>query len=223
MQPAVHLDADFEAPRHKVRVFIVDDHRVVAESVAVVLNSQPDMVAIGFATSTEMAGQVDGLAPDLLVMDLGSNDPTGVALAQTSQLFPGVSLVVLSQEDSDAAAIAALEVGASAFIQKSHPVDELIETLRRVARGEMVYNPPQSIRRLLEKRRQINAAIASVSPREKEVLQFMAKGMASRQIAQELGIGYTTVRAHVHGLLQKLGAHSKLEAVHTGRQIGLVE
>ena len=223
MQPAANLDADFEAPSHKLRVFIVDDHRVVAESIAVVLNSLPDMVAIGFATSAEMAGEVAGPAPDLLVMDLGSNDPTGSALAHTSQLFPGASLVVLSQEDSDAAAIAALEVGASAFIEKSHPVDELIEILRRVARGETVYNPPHSIGRLLEKRRQMNAAIASVSPREREVLQFLAKGMASRQIAQELGIGYTTVRAHVHGVLHKLGAHSKLEAVHRGRQIGLVE
>ena len=178
------------------RVLVVEDHQVVAEGLAALINDQKDMKVIGHAGSvSESIARAAELKPDLVLMDFRLIDGTGAdAASGIRQLRPETKLIFLTREDSDAARFAALEAGASAFIHKS-----------RAAQGE------------------VEAQLERLTAREKEVLRLMAEGMASREIASKLGISYTTVRTHIRSLGSKLGVHSKLEAIVKARELAIVE
>ncbi len=147
----------------------------------------------------------------------GADAATGIR-----QLRPEIKLIFLTREDSDAARFAALEAGASAFIHKSRAAQEVVDAIRTVAQGGTLFTP-RSIAQLLNSRREVEAQLERLTPREKEVLRLMAEGTSSREIASRLGISYTTVRTHIRSLGSKLGVHSKLEAIVKARELALVE
>ena len=206
------------------RVLIVEDHQVVAEGLAALINDQPDMEVVGKAGSVaDSVTTVVELQPDLVLMDFRLTDGTGAdAATAIRQLRPDTKLIFLTREDSDAARIAALEAGASAFIHKSRAAQEVVDAIRTVAQGGTLFTP-RSIAQLLNSRREVEAQLERLTPREKEVLRLMAEGMPSREIASRLGISYTTVRTHIRSLGSKLGVHSKLEAIVKARELALVE
>src|SRR5438094_1749580 len=115
---------------------------------------------------------------------------------------PDTKLIFLTREDSDAARIAALEAGASAFIHKSRAAQEVVDAIRTVADGGTLFTP-RSIAQLLHTRREVEAQLERLTPREKEVLRLMAEGTPSREIANRLGISYTTVRTPTRSLGRK--------------------
>ena len=208
----------------QTRVMIVEDHQVVAEGLAALINDQDDMKVIGHSGSVaESIARAAELKPDLVLIDFRLTDGTGAdAAAGIRQMRPETKLIFLTREDSDAARFAALEAGASAFIHKSRAAQDVVEAIRAVAQGRSLFTP-RTIAQLLNSRREIDAQLERLTPREKEVLRMMAEGTSSREIAAKLGISYTTVRTHIRSLGGKLGVHSKLEAIVKARELALVE
>jgi DNA-binding NarL/FixJ family response regulator len=208
----------------KTRVLVVEDHQVVAEGLAALINDQGDMEVVGkAATVADSIAAAAQLRPDIVLLDFRLTDGTG-ADAGTAiwQVRPDTRMIFLTREDSDAARFAALEAGASGFIHKSRAAAEVVDAIRVVAGGGTLFTP-RAISTLLNKRREVESQLEKLTPREKEVLRLMAEGIASRDIAGKLGISYTTVRTHIRSLGSKLGVHSKLEAIVKARELALVE
>lgn len=208
----------------RARVLIVEDHQVVAEGLAALINDQKDMTVVGMAASVaESIARATELQPDVVLMDFRLGDGTGAdAGAGIRRVRPDTKLIFLTREDSDVARFAALEAGASAFIHKSRAAQEVVDAIRTVAGGGTLFTP-RSIASLLNKRREVESQLERLTSREKEVLRLMAEGTSSRDIAIRLGISYTTVRTHIRSLGSKLGVHSKLEAIVKARELALVE
>jgi len=206
------------------RVLIVEDHQVVAEGLAALINDQEDMKVVGHTGSVpESIARAAELKPDLVLIDFRLTDGTGPdAAAGIRKMRPETRIIFLTREDSDATRFAALEAGASAFIHKSRAAQDVVDAIRTVARGGTLFTP-RSIAQLLNRRREVEAQLERLTPREKEVLRMMAEGTSSRDIANRLGISYTTVRTHIRSLGGKLGVHSKLEAIVKARELALVE
>lgn len=202
---------------------IVEDHRVVAEGLAALINDQADMKVVGnVGTVAECVTTAADLNPDVVLVDFRLPDGTGAdAAAAIRGIRPAAKMIFLTREDTDAARFAAVQSGASAFLHKSRAAAEVVAAIREVARGRMLITP-RTIAALLIKRRSVEAQLERLTPREKEVLRLMAEGLPSRSIAAELGISYTTVRTHIRSLGQKLAVHSKLEAIVKARELGLI-
>jgi len=206
-----------------VRVLIVEDHQVVAEGLAALINHQTDMKVVGKAGSVaETLTAAAELGPDVVLVDFRLPDGTGAeAAAAIREVRPEAKLIFLTREDTDEARFSAVQAGASAFIHKSRAAADVVEAIRDVARGRMLITP-RTIATLLAKRRGIDAQLQSLTVREKEVLRLMADGLSSRAIAAKLGISYTTIRTHIRSVGSKLGVHSKLEAIVKARELGLL-
>jgi len=206
-----------------VRILIVEDHRVVAEGLAALINSQADMRVVGnVGTVAETVPAATELSPDVALLDFRLPDGSGPdAAAAIRAVRPATKMIFLTREDTEAARFAAVQSGASAFLHKSRAAAEVVSAIRDVARGKMLITP-RTIATLLAKRRSIEAQLDRLTPREKEVLRLMAEGHPSRQIAARMGISYTTVRTHIRSLGSKLAVHSKLEAIVKARELGLI-
>jgi len=208
----------------RTRVLIVEDHQVVAEGLAALIGDQKDMMVVGRAGSVaESVTQATELKPDVILMDFRLTDGTGAdAGLAIREVRPEAKVIFLTREDTDAARFAALEAGASGFIHKSRAAQEVVDAIRHVAGGGSLFTP-RTISSLLNKRREIETQLERLTPREKEVLRLMADGTASRDIAEKLGISYTTVRTHIRSVGSKMGVHSKLEAIVKARELALIE
>jgi two-component system response regulator DevR len=207
-----------------IRVMIVEDHRIVAEGLVALLSSLPDMTVVGSAGSVaESAPLAQSQAPDVALLDFRLPDGTGAeAGARIRELSPDTKLIFLSRDDSDAARIAAVEVGASAFLHKSRAATEVVDAIRLVAKGGNLITP-RTVATLVTKRRTRTAQLQSLTAREKDVLRLLATGAGSRDISQTLGISYTTMRTHLRSLGRKLGVHSRIEAIAKSRELGLLD
>jgi DNA-binding NarL/FixJ family response regulator len=202
---------------------IVENHQLVSESLGLLLDAQNDMEVVGRATSVADAIAVPrAAAPDIVVMDYHLGDGTGRdAAIGMREIFPETRFVFLSRDDSDEVRLAAVEVGASAFLHKSSPGSEVIRTIRKVAQGVSMITPAM-VARLVVSGRDRAQMREKLSAREREILQLLADGVATRQIAQQLGISYATVRTHMRAISSKLGTKSTVKAVVTARELELV-
>jgi len=207
-----------------IRVMIVEDHRIVAEGLVALLSGLPDMTVVGSAGSVaESAPLAQSQAPDVALLDFRLPDGTGAeAGVRIRELRPDTKLIFLSRDDSDAARIAAVEVGASAFLHKSRAATEVVDAIRLVAKGANLITP-RTVATLVTKRRTRTTQLQSLTAREKDVLRLLATGAGSRDISQALGISYTTMRTHLRSLGRKLGVHSRIEAIAKSRELGLLD
>jgi DNA-binding NarL/FixJ family response regulator len=206
-----------------IRVVIVENHQLVSDSLGLLLDGEEDMEVVGAATSVSEAASLPRyLAPDVALMDFHLGDGTGhdAALAMRN-LFPRVRFVFLSRDGSDNARLAAVEAGASAYLNKSSAASEVIDTVRKVAHGVSLISPG-AIAQLLARGHDREVMRESLSGREREVLQLMADGIGTRKIAHLLGISYSTVRTHIRAISAKLGTRSMVNAVVTARELELV-
>lgn len=220
--PAVQSDGD-PAGENPIRVLIVEDHKVVAEGLAALINHQGDMEVVGEASSVaECITAAAQIGPDVVLLDFRLPDGTGAETAAAiREVRPEAKLIFLTREDSDAARFAAVQSGASAFIHKSKAATDVVAAIRDVARGRML-TTPRTIATLLARRRAFDAQLDSLTTREKEVLRLIAGGLSSRSVAAKWGISYITVRTHIRSLGSKLGVHSKLEAIVKARELRLL-
>jgi DNA-binding NarL/FixJ family response regulator len=206
------------------RILIVEDHRIVAEGLAALLNLQSDMDVVGTVGSvSESVSQTAELKPDVVILDFSLSDGTGAdAATGIYSVHSDAKLIFLTRHESDAVRLAAVEAGASAFIHKSRAADEVVAAIRWVAEGGTLIGAPDIAAQFQWRRATVNHA-ESLTKREKDVLRLMAQGASSREIGLGLGISYNTVRSHIRSLGWKLAAQSKLETVSKARKLALID
>jgi DNA-binding NarL/FixJ family response regulator len=207
-----------------IRVLIVEDHPVMAEALSALLEREEDVEVVAVATNVRDALQlVTEATPDVILADFRLPDGTGADIAAAVRhRRPRPSVLLLSAIDTVAALLAAVEAGAKGYLLKSRTAPEVLDGIRRAARGEMLI-PSSVLAELLAQRGEQAVLLGSLSAREREVLKLMAEGLDNSQVAERLGIRYGTVRSHVRNLISKLNAHSRLEAVVRAEELGLIE
>lgn len=213
-----------------VSVLVVDDHAVFARGLTLVLEAAGDLTVVGTAGTVADAVRLAAAScPDVVLLDLRLPDGLGTdAATRILQVHPGVSVVMLSAETGDDTLMTAVEAGASGYLVKSRAAEHVIDAVRRAAAGEMLFEPATLASVIARQRararaeREAERSRVVLTPRETEVLRLMAEGLDNKSIADRLGIGLNTVRGHVQTVLEKLDAHSKLEAVVKAGQRGLL-
>jgi DNA-binding NarL/FixJ family response regulator len=208
-----------------IRILITDDHRMFAEGIGRLLAGLSDMVVVGLAaTSTESVAMALAEQPDVLVVDYQLPDANGIETSQAVlAVSPTTKIVVITGFDDDDVMFAAMQSGCSAFLTKDRAGDELVHAVRAAYAGE-VYLTPAVLPRLIQHMTRSRIGLgADLTEREREILVRLAKGASTREIALHFRVSVHTVRNHVQHILDKLGAHSKLEAVVIATRAGLVE
>ncbi len=205
-------------------MLVVDDHQMFASSLAHALQSEPDLLVVGQATSISEAQKlVASTAPDVVLLDHRLPDGDGVsAIAELRGIRSSAQIVMLTAATSDRVLVAAMEAGAAGFIAKTQRLDDVIDGVRAAAQGESVVSA-KLLTRLLPRLHRQSGGGAELTEREREILDLLAKGMSNADIAQQLTISVHTVRNHVANLSAKLGAHSKLEVLAIAVREGLVD
>ena len=209
---------------HPIRVLIVDDHEVLASSLAMVLDAEADITTAGVATTLEQAHSLIGTTqPDVVLLDHRMPDGDGVAaIAGLRAQRPSVGVVVLTASPADHVLLAAIEAGASGFLSKTRSLDEVTAAVRAAAAGESVISPELLARLLPRFGRGSPQSDTELTEREREVLSLVAEGLPNAAIADRLVVSVHTVRNHIASLSAKLGAHSKLEALSIAVRRGLL-
>ncbi len=213
-----------EDPAPVTRVLVVDDHEVLATSLARVLDAEPDLISVGVAGSLEQArSMVRTTAPDVILLDHRLPDGDGAdAVGELLALRPSARVVMLTASAADHVLATALEGGAAGFLSKTRSLTELTAAVRAVAAGEAVISPELLARLLPRLHRSGRTRAADLTAREHEVLALLSGGLSNAAIAAELVVSVHTVRNHVANLSAKLGAHSKLEALSIAVRDGLL-
>ncbi len=211
-------------PTRPIRVLIIDDHEVLASSLALVLDAEEDITTAGVATTLEQArAMIDSVQPDVLLLDHRMPDGDGVAAIPSLQaLRPSLGVVVLTASSADHVLMAAIEAGASGFLSKTRSLDEVTAAVRAAAAGESVISPEMLARLLPRFGRGKPHTADELTEREREVLALVAEGLSNAAIAERLVVSVHTVRNHIASLSAKLGAHSKLEALSIALRRGLL-
>jgi len=211
-------------------IVIVEDHRLMAEGLASLLGETPELKVVGTAGSVQEAVTVArSLHPQVVLMDFRLPDGNGAeATLRIKKDSPEVAVLFLSADVSDDAMMQAVDAGACGYVSKAATAEELTTAIRRAGDGEFLL-PAATMTRLLSRQREARRSAAArekiseeLTTREHEVLKMMASGLDNYDIADRLGIGYGTVRSHVRGVLEKLGARSRLQAVALARETGLI-
>ncbi len=207
-----------------IRVLVVDDHEVLASSLAMVLDAEPDIVAAGVANTLDQARMmVRTVQPDVVLLDHRMPDGDGVAaIPEFRALRPDMGIVVLTASAADHVLMAAIEAGASGFLSKTRSIDEVTAAVRAAAAGESVISPEMLARLLPRFQRTGSHGSNELTEREREVLALVAEGLSNAAIASRMVVSVHTVRNHIASMSAKLGAHSKLEALSIAVRQGLL-
>jgi DNA-binding NarL/FixJ family response regulator len=214
------------------RVVVVDDQDVVRAAFEVLLATQPDFAVVGSACDGEQAVRLcRELRPDVVLMDIRMPGMDGIAA--TSRILsardgPVPRVLILTTFDLDEHVYDALDAGASGFLLKDATAERLFDAVRVVAAGEALLAPTVTRRliaefsRLRVRRREPDAALRTLTPRETEVLRLIAEGLSNPEIAARLVVGEETVKSHVSRVLAKLGLRDRTQAVVVAYESGLI-
>lgn len=204
-----------------IRVLVADDHAVVRAGIVALLEDELDITVVGQAVDGEDAvAQAIALRPDLVVMDVRMPKLTGdQATAAIRLQAPEVRVLVLTTYESDASILSAIEAGASGYLLKAAPAEQLVAGVRLVAAGEVALSP--AIAALLVARMH-EPPPASLTPRETDVLRLVARGLSNREIGERLYLGEATVKTHLLRTFEKLGVNDRTRAVTLAMERGLL-
>ncbi len=204
-----------------IRVLVVDDHPVVRDGLRGVLDAEPDMEVVGEAAhGAEALARIPDAAPDVVLMDLRMPVMGGVeAITALRRAAPGVRVLVLTTFDTDRDVLPAIEAGATGYLLKDTPRDELLRAVRAAHRGEAVLSPAVAGRLMGQVRRPGQDAL---SAREIEVLRLVAAGSTNREAARALFISEATVKTHLLHVYAKLEVRDRASAVAAGYRLGLL-
>ena len=207
-----------EEKETQIRVLLVDDHPVVREGLAAMLNRRPDMTVIGEVENGRKA--VDFFQedqPDVTLMDLRLPEIGGVeAIRRIREQFPEARVIILTTYDGDEDIYRGLQAGAKAYLLKDTPREELLDTIRAVHAGQKRI-PPEVAVKLTDR-----MMGPELTKREMDVLRLIVAGKSNREIGADLNITEGTVKAHVNNLLGKLGVSDRTQAVTESLRRGLV-
>lgn len=212
-----------------IRVLIADDHALVRAGIRALVEKIEGMVVVGEAgKGSEALELVKDLKPNLLLLDITMPDSGGFdVLDHITKEYPEVKVIVLTVHDAGEYAIRALREGAAGFLPKSAASIELEQAIQTVIRGEVYISPETSRKTLLEygkgTKREKRDQLASLSPRQREVLRLIAEGRTTKQIAQQLEISVKTVETHRAQLMERLDIHDVVGLVRYAIIVGLVK
>lgn len=204
-----------------IKILIVDDHPVVREGLAGMLMGQADFEVIGEATDGAQAvDETLRLEPDVVLMDLRMPGMDGVsAIQQLRKKRATTNILVLTTYDSDADIVRAIEAGATGYLLKDTPREELFRAIRAASRGESVLAPAVAARLMTRMRA---PAQENLSAREIEVLQLVSRGASNKEIGRSLHISEATVKTHLIHIFNKLGVKDRTAAVTIALERGIL-
>jgi len=210
---------------------IVEDHVVLAEGLELMLSRHADLAVVGTANTAAEARRIaEGARPDVVLLDFRLPDASGATLSTALRAqLPNVAIVILTAHADEETLLQAVSAGACGFLSKAQPSGRIIEAIHRAADGEMLI-PAATLAGMISRLRsqalehaERERIIGLLTEREREVLTLMARGLDNRAIAESLVVSVNTVRTHVQHVLEKLGTHSKLEAIARASQLGLLD
>lgn len=211
-----------------VSVLIADDHELVRTGFAMILGSEPDLTVVGVACDgSDAVRRAADLRPDVVLMDVQMPVTDGIdATRQIIEADPGCRVLILTTFDDDDYLFAALHAGASGFLLKNCPPEDLVAAIRVVAQGHSLLAPEVTQRviarstSLGESRR--DPALDELTEREHDVLVAMSHGLSNGEIAGSLFVSEATVKSHVSRVLTKLGVRDRVQAVIVAHESGLM-
>jgi DNA-binding NarL/FixJ family response regulator len=214
-----------------ISVAMIEDHQILVDSLGIMLRYESDIDFKG-AAGTLQTGRtlVEDCRPDVLLLDVGLPDGTGLDLIpDVKQSSPDTNIVVLTSLSDEATLMKVVDSGINGFVSKNSQLSDLLTTIRKAAEGEIVM-PTSLLMGLLMRLPRDKAASyrdekgwERLTLREQEILDLLAKGKSGNDIAEELHIAPLTVRTHIRNLMSKMGVHSRLEAVSYGLKHGIID
>jgi len=203
----------------RIRVFCVDDHPLLREGIGTVINNQPDMRVVAEASNAQQAiEQFRKHRPDVTLMDLRLPDMSGIdTMIAIRSEFPEARIIILTTFEGDVEIQRAIEAGARAYMLKSMPPKDMVDTIRHVHAGKKRI-PPEIAAHLAE-----HYSDESLTSREVEILKQIAGGNRNRDIAEKLFISEETVKVHIKHVMEKLGANDRTQAVAIGVRRGIIQ
>ena len=214
-----------------IRVLLVDDQALIRAGFRMILDAEDDMEVVGeCADGTQALDSVRRLKPDVVLMDIRMPEMDGI---EATRLIAGGGdgvprVLMLTTFDLDEYVYDALRAGASGFLLKDVPAEQLVEGIRVIAQGDALLAPSVTKRLIHEfsrggaSQRSAPAALEELTPRELEVFKLIARGMSNAEIAAELVVSETTVKTHVARVLMKLGVRDRVQAVVLAYESGVV-
>ena len=221
--------------RNKIQVFILSQQFLLRQGIEHSLSSVEDIEISGAADLNGGAlSTIDTMPPDVALVDIDAPSNNGLTLARKiKQRSPNIGVIVLTSNASDAQLFQALKAQAAAYLEKEVTAEQLVDTIRRVARGEHPINEGLTTRpkvaeqvlqqfQELSRRYEAEAFISPLTARETEILDYIAQGYLNKQIAIKLGISEQTIKNHVTSILRKLNANARTDAVVVAIKQGLI-
>lgn len=204
-----------------IRVFLCDDHTLFRQGIRKLLELESDIVTVGEASNgLEMLGMLKKSGPDVILMDIGMPSMDGIiATYKVKKILPHARVVILTVYEDEPHVFQAIKAGAMGYLLKDASIDELIETIRSVNRGEALIQPVIATKVLkefvmLDKRKieQGDKFYSGLTEREKEILRLIALGGTNKEIAKKLGISEKTVKNHISNIFQTLHVNNRTQA-----------
>jgi DNA-binding NarL/FixJ family response regulator len=215
-----------------IRVLLVEDHASFRQALAFMLEREPGFEVAEQVGSLAEARELNGEVlenVEVAIVDLALPDGDGLDLIEDLSSQPRTMTLVLSASLEPGRFARAVEAGASGVLHKSTPIKDIVEAVRKLRAGEALLSPAEVVEmlRLVGRERQeehaARQAVERLTPREKEVLQALAEGLESREIAEKLNVTVETERTHMVNILHKLGVHSRLQALVFAARHGVVQ
>jgi DNA-binding NarL/FixJ family response regulator len=218
----VTVPKDDTGESEKLRVLVVDDHALFRRGLQMVLEQEDDLELVGEASDgNEAVEKASELMPDVILMDVRMPKRSGIeAAGQIRDLLPHVKILMLTISDEEADLYEAIKAGASGYLLKEIPIEEVADAIRSVWAGQSRISPSMASKLLNEFAAMSKAGAdrpqvptPRLTEREMEVLRLVAQGLNNRDIAKQLFISENTVKNHIRNILEKLHLHSRMEAV----------
>lgn len=204
-----------------IRVALIDDHELIREGLRRAFEREPDVQVVGEAATVHSGLTViESQSPDVAVVDLRLPDGDGITLVRESRKrHPDLGIVVLTMYAGDQHLFDALDAGASAFIPKSAPADEIVAAARHAAATPRTFSSPDLASAM---QRRMNHNVPHLSPRERQVLNLLADGLSVAAISATLYVSESTTKTHISRLYDKLGAANRAQALMAALRAGLI-
>ncbi|CAJ0774174.1 response regulator [Ralstonia chuxiongensis] len=203
-----------------VKLLLVDDHPLVRDGVRMRLEAVPHFEVVGEAGDADAALRAARtLSPDLALMDIGMRGMNGIALTEKfAEEFPEIAVLVLSMHDNLEYVRQVIRAGARGYVLKDAPASELVEAIDAVLAGRPFYSAQLAMR--MAEQAVMPTPVEALTPRERDILDGIAKGYANKRIADELGLSVRTVESHRLNLKRKLGIEGQAELVKFAVELG---